>query len=47
MKPAAKITLGVLGVLGLGGLALWWLAGMAFFGALWLATQPRLKKGAA
>ena len=27
--------------------ALWWLAGMAFFGALWLATQPRFKKGAA
>lgn len=27
--------------------ALWWLAGMAFFGALWLATQPVFKKGAA
>ena len=26
---------------------LWWLAGMALVGALWLATQPRFKGGAA
>ena len=27
--------------------ALWWLAGIAFLGGLWLATQPLFQKGAA
>jgi len=27
--------------------ALWWLAGIAILGALWLATQPPFQKGAA